>query len=86
MGTGLAPHDYYKTADQGRDRQPFVLTASGKLMAKPLTAADHREIARMLRSIAAEHLDRRVRQEVMLVAIEHEAIAEELERLEAEQP
>jgi cysteine sulfinate desulfinase/cysteine desulfurase-like protein len=53
-------------------------------MAKPLTAADHREIARLLRRVATERADREERERIMLVAIEHEAIAEELDRLEGE--
>jgi hypothetical protein len=50
---------------------------------RPLTAADHREIARELRRKAIEQADRQARQRFMLKAIEHEAIAEELEQLES---
>lgn len=47
-----------------------------------MTAAEHREIARLLRMMATESADREERQRIMLVAIEHEAAAEELDRLE----
>ena len=49
------------------------------MAARPLTAAEHREIARSLRRMAIEHADRDARQRTMLKAIEHEAIAERVE-------
>ena len=51
---------------------------------RPMTAAEHREIARTLRRRAIERVNRDMRQRIMLEAIEHEAVAEELERLESE--
>jgi hypothetical protein len=52
---------------------------------KRMTMAEHRERARLLRTQAIAIMGRRARQELMLAAIEHEAIAEELERLEADE-
>jgi cysteine sulfinate desulfinase/cysteine desulfurase-like protein len=49
-----------------------------------LTAEEHREIARALRRTATAHHNPAERQRIMLSAIEHEAVAEELERLEGE--
>jgi hypothetical protein len=51
---------------------------------RSLTAAEHREVARILHMMATENADRDVRQRIMLKAIEHEAAAEELARLEIE--
>ena len=51
---------------------------------RTLTAADHRELARALRRIAIEKMNRQARQKLMLQAIEHEATAEELDRLQHE--
>lgn len=58
------------------------MNAAGKHKRRRLTAAEHRERAQEFRRRAAQHLQANARQELMLSAIKHEAIAEELERFE----
>ena len=54
-------------------------------MSKELPANGHRTVARLLRVMATERIDRRERQELMLRSIKHEAMADELDRLKAEE-
>jgi uncharacterized protein YicC (UPF0701 family) len=54
-------------------------------MPKGTTAKEHYEKARRLRGLSIQLGDPKMRQVVMIMAIKHEAIAEELERLEADE-
>jgi hypothetical protein len=49
-----------------------------------LTADEHRARAQRYRREASSNLDRKTRQELILLAIKHEVIAEELARLAGE--
>lgn len=61
------------------------MSATGKHKRRRLTAVEHRERATRYRKQAIQNLDNKVRQELMLRAIKHESIAEELARLETDE-
>lgn len=60
------------------------MSGIGKHKRRPLTAVEHRERAKRYRRQAIEYLDdSQTREDLMLSAIKHETIAEELARREA---
>jgi hypothetical protein len=59
------------------------MNTAGKHKLRRLSAVEHRERAQKFRMQAIRHLDRKARTELMLSAIKHEAIAEELDRLDS---
>jgi DNA-binding CsgD family transcriptional regulator len=58
-----------------------ALAAIGKKERGHLTATQHRARAQWYRRRAMQYLDHKIRQELMLLAMKHEALAEELERV-----
>ena len=60
------------------------MNTAGKRKRRQLSAIEHRERAQRLRMQAIRWIDRKVRTELMLSAIKHEAIAEELAAHEGE--
>jgi hypothetical protein len=62
-----------------------MTAVGGKHKRRHLTAGEHRERAQRYRMQAIQNLDAKIREELMLSAIKHEAIAEELARLESDE-
>jgi hypothetical protein len=58
------------------------MNTTGKRKRRPLTAEEHRKRAQKYRRLATHHLQAKSRQELMLAAIKHEVIADELVQLE----